>query len=254
MATPLFVRDTHHVALTQAGRTLLVQARAILPAVEAVEMQLRNPGRLGAVGVGIAEDFASSRLPEILRQFREVHTRVRIGIEIDMSRTLLERVDRGQLDLALVKCLAADRRPEAPILSEKLVWVGLEERSPLARKRPLPLAVYLAPGVMRVIMLERLAAASVPWVITHTANTLSGLRAGVAAGIGISAFGRAFVPPGLRPLDGDALELPVLPALDFILARGRTGQNEAAQAIRDLMERNAAALHLVTRRSALMSE
>lgn len=245
LGTKLFVRDTHSVALTQAGRTLLVQARAILASVDAVEMQLRNPGMLGEVRLGIAEDFASSRLPEILRQFRDIHTRVKVAIEIDMSRTLLARVDRGQLDLALVKCLPADHRPEAPILAEKLVWVGIEERSPMARARPLPLALHPEPSVTRVVVCERLAAAGIPWVITHTANTLSGLRAGVAAGIGISAFGRAFVPPGLHPLDGEALGLPALPALDFILARGKAGQNEAAHAIGDLIERNAAALHLV---------
>ncbi len=99
-----------------------------------------------------------------------------------MSRTLLGRLDRGQLDLALVKCLPADRRPETPILTERLVGVGIEERSPLARVRPLPLAVHPEPSVTRVIMLERLAAMSIPWEITHTANTLSALRAGVSAG------------------------------------------------------------------------
>lgn len=252
LATPLFLRDTHRVALTQAGRTLLGQARAILASVEAVEMQLRHPGMLGEVRLGIAEDFAASRLPEILRQFRDVHTRVKVGIDIDMSRTLLDRLDRGQLDLALVKCLPADRRPEPPILTEGLVWAGIEERSPLARERPLPLAVHPAPSITRVVMLERLAARSIPWVITHTANTLNGLRAGVAAGIGISAFGRAFVPAGLRVLDQDALDLPALPALDFILARGPTGRNEAARAIGDLIERNAAALHLVARGPAFL--
>jgi len=243
-AASLFVRDTHRVSLTPGGQVLLVRARDILAAIGAVEMELRHPDMLGEVRLGIAEDFASSRLPEILRQFRQAHSQVRITIEIDLSHTLLGRLDQGHLDLALVKCLATDRRPEKRILSEPLVWVGVEERAALAHRRPLPLALHPEPSITRSVVLDRLGSASIPWVITHTGNTLSGLRAGVAAEIGISAFGRNFIPAGLVPLDEDALGLPSLPDLDFILARRHDLQSEPALVIVDLIERNAATLKL----------
>ncbi len=244
LPAPLFVRDTHSVALTQSGRILLAQARGILASVSAVELQLRSPGILGEVRLGFAEDFALSRLPEILRQFRRAHTQVKVSIEIGMSCTLLDRLDRGKLDLALVKYLATDHRPEPRILSEPLVWVGAEERSSLVRERPVPLALHPEPSITRSIVLDRLSAASVPWVVAHTANTMSGLQAGVAAELGITAFGRSFIPPGLYPLERNGSGLPDLPALDFILARGGGRLNEAANVIGNLIEKNAAVLRL----------
>jgi DNA-binding transcriptional LysR family regulator len=242
LGKPLFVRDTHAVALTSAGLILLGQAHTILACVHEVEMQLRSPDMLGKVRLGIAEDFASSQLPDILRRFRRVHAQVKVSIEIDMSRTLLDRLDRGLLDLALVKCHENDRRPETKILSEPLVWVALEERSPLAQERPLPLALHPEPSITRALVLDRLAASSIEAVVVHSANTLNGLRAGVAAGIGISAFGRNFIPAGLRILDRKILGLPELPALDFILARRREGLDEAGHMLANLIEKNVTAL------------
>ncbi|MCQ8242467.1 LysR family transcriptional regulator [Rhizosaccharibacter radicis] len=240
----LFDRDTHNVGLTAAGQTLLSSARKLLASITETEMQLRSPDMLGHVRLGIAEDLASTRLPYILRQFRQAHRKVRISVDVDMSRKLLDRLEQGHLDLALVKCREEDRRPEPRLLSEPLCWVGLEERPAIARERPLPLALHPEPSVTRRFVLDRLAAAAIEADVVHSSSNLLGLQAGVLAGIGIGALGRSFVPPELRILDREALGLPALPALDFILAR-RPDPGEATLILGELIEKNVRSLQLM---------
>ena len=236
LRTGLFVRNTHKVTLTQAGTVMLGHARTIQGAVEEAVLQMRGPDIGGEIRFGIAEDFAASRLPDILRRFRRAHPRVEIRIEIEMSRLLLDRLERGDLDLALVKCRKRDRRPERPILSDRLVWVGTEDCRTLCRERPLPLALHPEPSITRTAVLERLDAASIPSRVVHTSFSLNGLRAGISAGIGLGAFCRTLVPPGLRVLDHQTEGLPGLPSLDFVLARSRRRLGDAAGALIALIE------------------
>lgn len=154
--------------------------------------------------------------------------------------------DKAGLDgsLLLRSTHAVRLSPAGTILLEPLVWGGTEERLALAQERPLPLAPHPEPSITRTILLQRLSEAGIPTITVPIGNTLSGLRAAVAAGLGISAFGCKFIPPGLCILDRQALGLPELPALAFILARNRIGPNHPAQVLADLVEKNTAAMEI----------
>lgn len=239
----LFLRDTHRVELTAAGATLLEYARSLLATLAEAELRVRDSALSGEVRLGIAEDIAVSRLPRILQSYRRAHANVVLHVEIDMSLNLLDRLERREFDLVLCKRL--NPRQHATVRSiyvEPLVWVGVAGAQDIARLRPLPLALHAEPSVTRRLVLERLKEANIPYRVSHTSWSMAGIQAGVAAGLGISACGRGFVPHTLCALEAEQYGLPQLPALDFVLMRRQGELSRAAEQLAALVERNPMAL------------
>ena len=65
----LFVRDTHSVTMTADGEAMIELARSILAANERAERYLAGSELRGRLRFGASEDFVTSLLPEVLREF-----------------------------------------------------------------------------------------------------------------------------------------------------------------------------------------
>ena len=78
----LFVRDSHSLALTGDGETLLVHARLILEAHEAAEAQFTGPKLRGRVRFGTSDDLVQGPVPDNLAAFRRRHPDVELGITV----------------------------------------------------------------------------------------------------------------------------------------------------------------------------
>jgi DNA-binding transcriptional LysR family regulator len=105
LAAPLFERDRHRVALTDAGRALLPEARATLGAAQAAKDAVGQArGRLrGTVTVGTMLSTGTVDLPAILGRFHGMHpdVSVRLRISATGSSGLIREVQAGALDLAV---------------------------------------------------------------------------------------------------------------------------------------------------------
>ncbi|MEG3630156.1 LysR family transcriptional regulator [Streptomyces poriticola] len=102
LGTPLFVRTTRRVTLTEAGRALLGEARRILAqvrsaheAVAAVQGVLR-----GTLSLGTEQCIAGVPVARLLAAFRQRHPDVEIRLRQAGSDELAEEVAAGRLDLA----------------------------------------------------------------------------------------------------------------------------------------------------------
>ena len=101
---PLFVRKhAHGLSMTQAGRQFMVQARKVL--IEADSLN-RLAGAIsgnvqGPLSVGCLLTFAQVLLPAIRREFQYKHGDVQVSqIECDQE-TLIEKLRRAEIDVAL---------------------------------------------------------------------------------------------------------------------------------------------------------
>jgi len=105
LGVELFARTSRSVALTPAGRVLRDRARALLAQGEkdAEEVVRVARGEQGRLDVG----FVSSALPlgpvRRVQQLREEHPLVRVHLTEGWTSHLLERLLRGDLDLAIVR-------------------------------------------------------------------------------------------------------------------------------------------------------
>jgi len=105
LGVDLFVRTSRSVALTAAGRVLQGRARSLLDqAARDVDEVVRvGRGEAGRLDVG----FVVSALPlgpiERVQAFRQRYPLVRVELTEGYSSTLLARIVRGELDLAVLR-------------------------------------------------------------------------------------------------------------------------------------------------------
>jgi DNA-binding transcriptional LysR family regulator len=228
----LFVRDTHSVVPTADGEAMAGFAQSILEANARARDYFAGSQLRGRVRFGASEDFVSSRLPELLRDFVRRHALVDLELTVGLSATLYERLDAGELDLVLAKRRAGDDRGRL-VWRDRLVWIGaLGARVDPAQ--PLPLILYPPPSITRSVALEALEREGRNWRIVCTSGSLSGLRAAALAGLGVTLHARGLIPDGLEEIQAQA-RLPVLGSVEFVVRTARQGTRgpaaELAQAI-----------------------
>jgi DNA-binding transcriptional LysR family regulator len=134
----LFVRDRRHVALTDAGRTLLREARALVAQTVRVSDCLRQAkcGEAGLVRMGIAPGLGehvsrvllehSKRFPAVELQYQEMLS----GLQ---GKPLLE----GEIDVGFVRYLFDSFQLDAETLFEEKFVVHVSRASALAKRRSL---------------------------------------------------------------------------------------------------------------------
>jgi DNA-binding transcriptional LysR family regulator len=99
----LFVRDTHSVRLTADGEAMTGFAKSILDTANRARRYFTGSRLRGKLRFGVSEDFVSTRLPELLREFFQEHVLVDLELNVGVSARLYERMDAGELDLVLAK-------------------------------------------------------------------------------------------------------------------------------------------------------
>lgn len=235
----LFIRDTHSVEPTADGEAMVGFARSILEANERARRYFAGSQLRGSVRFGASEDFVSSRLSELLRDFMRAHTHVDLELTVGLSAALYDQLDAGGLDVALCKRRAGDDRGRL-VWRDRLAWIG----APGTRvdpTLPVPLILYAPPSITRTVALEALERTGRSWRIVCQSSSLSGLRAAALAGLGITLHARGLIPDGLA----DAASTPRLPdagEVEFVvLGAGRSLRGPAA-ALADAILSNGDAL------------
>lgn len=232
----LFVRDTHSVALTADGEAMLGFARSILDTGERARRYFEGSKLRGRLRFGVSEDFVLSGLPDILRDFTRIHPLVDLELTVDVSGTLYQRMDAGELDLVFAKRRIGETAGRF-LWRSPLVWIGAEQRAPLDPAQPVPLLVLAPPSITRSRALDALEAAGRSWRIVCTSSSLTGVRAAALAGLGISAHARNLIPAGLAEL-APASHLPDLGSVDFVLRHPGASLRSPAKELADALAAN----------------
>lgn len=224
----LFQRDTHTVTLTADGEAMTGFAQSILEANDRARRYFAGAQLRGRIRFGTSEDFVSSRLPELLRDFVQQHAGVDLELTVGVSATLYERLDGGDLDLLLAKRRPGDERGRL-VWRDRLAWIGAPGLR-LDPAQPLPLILYQPPSITRSVALEALEREGRPWRITCTSGSLSGLRAAALAELGVTVHARGLIPDGLAEVPA-ALRLPDVGEVAFVVQGARHGLRGPAAAL-----------------------
>jgi DNA-binding transcriptional LysR family regulator len=127
LGAALFERDRHRVALTDAGRALLPEARATLGAAQAARDAVgqASGGLRGTLTIGTMLSMGAVDLPALLGRFHTTHPRVAVRLRISAagSAGLAREVQAGSLDLALASLPGPPPAGLAvhPVAAERLV-------------------------------------------------------------------------------------------------------------------------------------
>jgi DNA-binding transcriptional LysR family regulator len=216
LGEPLFRKQGRRVVLTEAGDRVHAYARRILELNDEAVHAVRGAAIDGTVRFGLPGDFAESWLPTALGQFRKAYPAVRVDVLVEPNRRLLERLDRGELDLVLA--MNQSGRADAERLARlPMTWIGPAGTDEVVRSADvLDLALYQPPCFFRQAGTAALDRAGIAWRPAFVTASLHSLWAGVAAGLGITVRTGADLPSTLMRLD-ERHGLPSLPTVDLCL-------------------------------------
>ena len=144
---------------------------------------------------------------------------MQLNVVCDLSTGLLERMEEGELDLALTIRHGPVGKGEV-VGRERLVWVAHQSY----RNDPagaLPLAVNPGGCIYRSYGLTALARIQRSWRIAYVSASPTGINLALEANMAVSIKASRSVPDCCRVLDGEA-GIPALPQVDVELHRSPT--------------------------------
>jgi DNA-binding transcriptional LysR family regulator len=120
----LFDRDTHSVALTEAGAALVQEARRGLALLEAGAAKARQTaaGQRGTLVIGFGGSIVYSLLPALVRQFRAAAPDVEIRFRPMAVLRQIDALRAGEIDLGILRMPVFDELIHTqPVHREQLV-------------------------------------------------------------------------------------------------------------------------------------
>lgn len=114
----IFDRSLRNARLTEEGEQLLELAYTTIESAKKIrELSKRPDSQLHRIRIGFTELTALTWLPGFLRNYTVERPDIRLDITIDMSRTLFQQFQDGELDLIVI-----------PLVPEAFAQTGVEIR------------------------------------------------------------------------------------------------------------------------------
>ena len=133
---PLFIRNSHEVQLTEAGRLLMPHAQESINAAEnciTLVQELKHM-LVGELNVGVTFSF-SNIMAETMAEFLKKYPNVKLNVCYDSMAVLMEKLRHHDLDLVLAfKPLKTDNRIDSEVLFHTHASAIVNEFHPLARQ------------------------------------------------------------------------------------------------------------------------
>jgi DNA-binding transcriptional LysR family regulator len=224
---PLFENVGRGLRLTQAGETLQRTAGEIAGCWTRFESSLAEirglvRGRLRIAAVTTAEYF----VPDLVGPFAAEHPGVEIELAVENRDRVVERLYRGQDDLAVMMLPPADVPLEtAPILDNPLVVIAAASHPLAGRKARLQQLLgerwlMREPGSgTRLVAEQHFAAAGFAPRIAMSLGSNEAIKHAVAAGLGVAVVSRLAVESSLAARPARRGGLAILDVARFPILR-----------------------------------
>lgn len=214
VGAPLFLRTTTRVELSEAGETLLGDARRLLALHDAAVARLAGRSPDLHLRLAIMEDYGTIHLPRILSELSQEWPQARIDVEVGLTARLLKRL--GSAFDAVIAMHPAGASEGELIRRESAVWVAAPERD-VATAAPLPVALSNPDCLFREWALSALDEARRPWRLAYVSPSFSAVEAIITAGLAVGVMKGSLVPPHLRQVPPS--RLPPLPDAEIRIHR-----------------------------------
>jgi DNA-binding transcriptional LysR family regulator len=201
LGQPLLDRSRRTVRLTAVGEATLPYAKAALAAVADVRVAVEELTQLvrGTVTIGTVTSH-SVDIPALLADFHADHPQVEITLSTDSSDALIEKVQTGQLDAAIVS-VGPEEQPEGlevEVVTDEPIQAVVSPTDELASRKTIRLSDLAD---------RQLIALPVGAGIRHQLDAACA-RAGVKPRIAFEAS----TPVALADLAGRGLGVAIVPA------------------------------------------
>ncbi|MGL4490665.1 MAG: LysR substrate-binding domain-containing protein [Rhizobiaceae bacterium] len=225
---PLFEKDGRSNRLTEDGEKLLNYARRMLRLNSETVAAFDDTKLEGHIRIGMPDDYADRFLPEIMARFARSNPRVELSIICEPTVNLIELLNRGALDLALVTHVPEHGYSEI-VRREPLLWVTSANHN-IHEEPILPLAFGRPNCVWRISAGEALSQMKRDHRVLFTSWSATVLIASVLAGLAVSVLAECSLRPGMRVLT-EADGFAKLPDVEIGLMRAKGRRSPIVEAM-----------------------
>jgi DNA-binding transcriptional LysR family regulator len=244
-AIKLFHRVGRGIALTEAGRSFLDEARAVLARLAAAELMLAEFGglRRGSLRVVASQTTAAYWLPPLIAEFQARYPGIAISLAIGNTAQAAEGVREGIADLGIV-----EGRVDDPALAQ---WKLGEDRLVLVGATPAGGETIDAAWLQRARWVMREPGSGTRSTFNEAAGRMGvdpdgltvalvlpsneSVRTAVEAGAGVAALSSLVVAPALEAGTLHALPLDLGQRTFFGLRHKERYRTKAADALLDVI-------------------
>ncbi len=224
----LFERNGRGSRFTLEGERFVEHARKLVALNNEIVASYTRPELSGTVRFGTPDDYAEFFLPDALARFSRTHPMVTVDVECVSTGNLLERINRGELDMAMVTFCGSCIEGEV-LRREQLRWVGSARHSAHAQM-VLPLAAAEHGCAWRKAATAGLENAKRDFRVAFTSANRAAIDSAVLAGIAIAAMPEICIKPGMRIL-GENEGMPDLGMIEIGLVKRSGKLTQAAEAL-----------------------
>ena len=136
LGVELFSRDNGRLRLTEAGYFFKQRAQEVMSLVEKTKSQIDENynGVSGKIRIGTIETLSAEKLPKWIAEFHEIYPEITYQIVNNNSDEIIHMVDKGLLDIGIV------REPVNSLYYERIrlqedSWIAyIPNRNPLSQK------------------------------------------------------------------------------------------------------------------------
>ncbi len=225
----VFERNGRHSRLTEDGERLLDYARRIVRLNLECLASFGDVDLVGRVRLGVPDDYADRYLPEILARFSRSNPKVEVTVVCEPTPMLVDRIQSGDLDLAIITHVEAKGHPAEIVRVEQLLWVT-STRHCVHEETPVPLALGRPNCDWRRSATEALEHMGKAFRVLYASWNSTAVGAAVIAGLAVSVLPESAVRQGMRVL-GPSDGFPALPSCKIGLVRNRLAPTALSEAL-----------------------
>ena len=139
LGVQLLERTRRVVRLTEAGKTLLSDARPLLADAQTAELHARGAqkGETGTIHIGYVLTTANARLASIIKAFRQSYPGVQPDLAQLATGAQIAALKNRQLDVGFVRPPVHAPEIETEVIGEEKMVLAMASEDPLARKKRL---------------------------------------------------------------------------------------------------------------------
>ena len=134
LGVPLFDREGRQLKLIRYGQDFLQHVNKILKEYDAAIRKIDSmihPDS-GEISLGFLHSLGSEVIPKIIASFKKQYPNVKFNIHQNSSKSLLEKLSNGQLDICLVTPMPGFSKIDFSILWKDELFLALPPTHPLA--------------------------------------------------------------------------------------------------------------------------
>lgn len=238
LGVSLVERSRRHVLLTPLGEEIVERGRRLLRDAEDLAEAARGAQEplSGALRLGVIPTIGTYVIPGVMRGLTQAFPKLRLYLREEQTASILDKLENGQLDLALLALPYDTGDLETMVLAEDPILVALPEAHPLAAAKRIERADLAGEALLlmedghclRSHALEACRLAGPDRNEVFQATSLRTLLQMAAGGIGITLMPEMAVAAEITPASGlVARHLEGEPSRQIALAWRRSSARKA---------------------------